>query len=141
MATRDPMQPALAAFATFVLTLLAVAIGARPYMKELQALRVQVHMQDSQVQAMRRSDARLQQRAAILADSAKACNRGREADRRWRASPAVLLSQLTNGTVPTKRRPLSQERLKALRARHAKLKEKRKVAAAARKELKAPVAN
>ena len=137
----DPMHPTCAAAITFLLTLTAGAVFVRPSLYELSVLREENRMQASQLSAVRRSQQVMSKRIQQLAGSNDACARGRESERRQRASPKVLLSMLANNTVPTKRRPLSPARVATLRAKHKKrIEEKKAKHAKAKGDGGAPVA-
>ena len=118
MPIRDPMHPALAGAATLIVTLTGCMLYARPILHELGKLRIENNEQSLRIQLLQQSNTALQKRLAKIVARDTACMHGRDAERRARVAPAALFAQLTNNTVPAKRRPLNGERLKALRAKH-----------------------
>lgn len=129
MPPRDPMHPTFAAAATFIVTLVAGMLYARPYLKELNQLRSDNYLQATRLKKMELASSTMHKRMAMLSSHGSACVRGRDADRRARMAPAALFSQLTNNTVPVKQKRLSPARLKLLQ-------EKRRKRLAARKKEK-----
>lgn len=130
------LHPALSAAIALVVGALVTHLVARPVYLERETLKIEVaglrqrfaatetkYTQSRfDLERLKLEVAKSRHSANGALVSSSACQKQREHERRQRASRKHLFAELTNGTVPVKRRPLSAKRLAVLQARHKKRK-------------------